>query len=154
MKKKFFVIILFLFTISCGFSPIYNASDLKDVNINVAKYSGDKDLNKLFSFNLKKYNKPEIENIFNLNISTNYSKIVLSKNKSGSPENYNLILSVKFEVSKQKFNKLITFNETIELKNNDNKYEENTYERIVKENFTRNAIQKLILELHQIKNDI
>lgn len=151
MKKKFFIIIIFLFIASCGFSPIHNLTGLQNISINVSKYSGDNDLNNLFNFIFKKYNKSEVENKFNLQITTNYSKIILSKNKSGTPENYNLILNVKFEISREKLNKVISFSETYEIKNIDNKYDETTYERNIKENFSKKATQKLILELRNIK---
>ena len=54
--KSINLIIIFLFFISCGYSPIYK--DLSDINfsINLNKVSGNRTLNNLFKSNLNNYN--------------------------------------------------------------------------------------------------
>ena len=155
MKKILIILTFFFLTPSCGFTPIYENKVLNNFHLEVLDYKGDKNLNNLINFNLKKFNNfnDNKENIINLIITSNYEKMILSKNKSGIAEQYSLLLAVNFDVSSKNLNKRLSYQETFNIKNIDNQFDENQYEQNLKENFIRKTTQSLIVDLKRLNND-
>ena len=99
MNKKFILIIFILFFITnCGFQPIYSNNENSNIYLKINNIEGDREINNLIKQNLTRYQKTDAKNKFDLEIFTDFKKMVLSKNTSGVIVNYRLIISTKFEV--------------------------------------------------------
>ena len=92
MTKKITIFIFFIFLAGCGYSPLLNIEKIS-FYINDLNFSGDKKISNYILKNLKKYQNPK-ENTknYNVNIISNYEKTVSSKDGSGNPTNYNIIV--------------------------------------------------------------
>ena len=82
-QKSFIIIIICLFLQNCGFAPIYSDNKEKKISLNLVKIEGDDEMNSIVSTSLKRYSNNSSEKIYNLNITTDYKRNVLSKNKKG-----------------------------------------------------------------------
>ena len=155
MKKTLLILTFIILTSSCGFTPIYKSKGLENFNLEVLEYRGDRNLNNLINFNFKKFNnfKDNNKDKFTIIVTSNYKKIILSKNKSGTAEQYSLLLEVSFDVSSKNLKEIISYQETFNIKNIDNQYDENKYEQNLKENFIKKTTQSLILDLRRLNND-
>ena len=123
MFKKFAVsLILLLFTVNCGFTPIYSN---KNINISIEKlnFTGDRTINNYLKSNLYRYkNKDSTKKIF-LDVETNYKKNHLSKDSSGAINKYELIAQVTFIINPG--NQKIEFIQKKIMENMNNKFDEN-----------------------------
>ena len=95
--KKIFALILIIFVYSCGYTSIYQEMK-KDLNINILDMKGDFELNNYIKNDLKISSNKDSSNIHNLNIETEYNKIILAKDATGKVTDYNIEMNVKFIV--------------------------------------------------------
>ena len=75
---------------------------------------------------MKKHFNQEFENKFEININSNLSKNVISKNLQGKVTNYELEVTTRFEIFYQDKKEIVSF----------------------KENFTSSIYEKLLLKLN------
>ena len=149
--KKIFALILVIFVYSCGYTSIYQEMK-KDLNINILDMKGDFELNNYIKNDLKISSNKDSSNIHNLNIETEYNKIILAKDATGKVTDYNIEMSVKFiVVSNNNIN--ISFEENFKIKKNDDNFEQSNYERDIKRNFSKIVQEKLILDLIKISDN-
>ena len=145
MFKKFAVsLILLLFTVNCGFTPIYSN---KNINISIEKlnFTGDRTINNYLKSNLYKYkNKNSTKKIF-LDVKTDYKKIHLSKDSSGAINKYELIAQVTFIINPG--NQKIEFIQKKIMENMNNKFDEKDYETSTKQTFANIIADELIQKL-------
>ncbi len=100
MKKPINIIFLFiyLFIVSCGYSPLKNGNNT-NFYIGDLSIEGNRSINKHILNYLKIYNQPRDNSIrYDLKISTNYKKIVKSKDNKGNPSNYNLNVESSIQI--------------------------------------------------------
>ena len=100
MKKPINIIFLliYLFTISCGYSPL-KKGDNANFYIGDLKMQGDRSINNHISNYLKIYEKPGENSIrYDLVISTSYKKDITSKDDKGNPSNYNLSVDTNIQI--------------------------------------------------------
>ena len=90
MTKKITIFIFFIFLFGCGYTPLLNTEKIS-FYIDDLNFIGDKKINNYIFNNLKKYQRPK-ENTknYNINIVSNYEKIIANKDSSGNPTNYNI----------------------------------------------------------------
>ena len=149
--KKIFALILVIFVYSCGYTSIYQEMK-KDLNINILDMKGDFELNNYIKNDLKISSNKDSSNIHNLNIETEYNKIILAKDATGKVTDYNIEMSVKFiVVSNNNIN--ISFEENFKIKKNDDNFEQSNYERDIKKNFSQIVHEKLILDLIKLSDN-
>tara|TARA_Y100000768_G_scaffold181158_1_gene135688 strand:- start:2489 stop:2941 length:453 start_codon:yes stop_codon:yes gene_type:complete len=149
--KKIFALILVIFVYSCGYTSIYQEMK-KDLNINILDMKGDFELNNYIKNDLKISSNKDSSNIHNLNIETEYNKIILAKDATGKVTDYNIEMSVKFiVVSNNNIN--ISFEENFKIKKNDDNFEQSNYERDIKRNFSKIVQEKLILDLIKLSDN-
>ena len=145
MKKYIIFISLILFLTHCGFSPIY----LKKTNINFeienVNYKGDRDLNNFLKTNLDQYKNEKSDRKILIDATSEYEKIILTKNTASEITNYKLVAKVTFLIKSA--NKKISFTEEEIISSMDDKFEEARKERAAKQNFARSISNKLISEL-------
>ena len=145
MKKNIIIISLIFFLTNCGFTPIY----LKNTNVNFSIkqviYTGDKELNNFLKTNLSQYKNEKNENKIYIETNSIYEKIILSKDGAGKVTNYQLKAEVTFLIKPS--NKKIKITEKKIMDSMDDKFEEDRYERSIKQNFASSISNKLSLEL-------
>jgi hypothetical protein len=145
IKKNIIYISLIFFFTSCGFSPIY----LKNTNVNFSiaevNFSGDRDLNNFLRTNLNQYKNKNVNNKIYIDANSIYRKIILSKDGTGQVTNYQLEAEVIFLV--KPLNKKIIITEKKIMDSMNDKFEEDRYERTIKQNFASSISNKLSLEL-------
>ena len=99
MFKKIFFVLIFINFSNCGFVPINNIDNNKNLKIqNIKIISGDRKINMSLQRNLKKYQQNNSENHFDITITSNYEKTTISKNTAGASTSYQLKASVYFEI--------------------------------------------------------
>ena len=137
--------------IGCGYSPLYkNLSDI-DFKINLKNISGDRDLNNFVKSNINQYVNKKSAKIFEININSKYEKITVSKNVTGTATNYELRGTISFDVSSEDISRKIVLKESVTIKKMENIFDEESYEKNVKQNFANSITRRLFLMLTQIK---
>lgn len=137
--------------IGCGYSPLYkNLSDI-DFKINLKNISGDRDLNNFVKSNINQYVNKKSAKIFEININSKYEKITVSKNVTGTATNYELRGTISFDVSSEDISRKIVLKESVMIKKMENIFDEENYEKNVKQNFANSITRRLFLMLTQIK---
>ena len=145
IKKNIIFLSLILFLNSCGFTPIYLKNNNVNFSIEQANFIGDRELNNFLKINLNKYKNEEVNNKIFIEVTSEYNKIILSKDSAGEVTNYQLEANVVFLI--ESTNKVIKINEKKIMENMSDKFEETKYERSVKQSFALSIINKLISEL-------
>jgi len=145
MKKSIIVLSLIFFLSNCGFTPIYQKNTNVNFSIEQASYSGDRELNNFLKTNLGKYKNKKTDNKINIEVTSVYKKIILSKDATGEVTNYQLEAEVKFLIESK--NKEIIITEKHIMNSMSDKFEEARYERTIKQNFASSMSNKLSSEL-------
>ena len=150
-QKSLIIIIICLFLQSCGFAPIYSDNKEKKISLNLVKIEGDDEMNNIVSTSLKRYSNNSSGKIYNLNITTDYKRNVLSKNKKGEITNYLLISKISFEVLNNENAEIYNFEDETKSANISNQFEFKQYEKAIKKNFINLKIDELILRLSNLQ---
>ena len=145
MKKHIILISLIFFLTHCGFSPIYIKNTNTDFSIESVNYQGDRDLNNFLKTNLEQYKSEKSNRKILIEATSDYRKIILTKNTASEVTNYKLIAKVTFLIKST--NKKINITEEKIINSVDDKFEESRKERAAKQNFARSISNKLISEL-------
>ena len=148
-KKLILIIIMCNLVIQCGFTPLYSTKE-KDVNFSISEitFKGDKIINNYLKTNLSKYKNEIYDKNFSIKAFTTYNKETLSKDKTANITDYELSVKTIFSISENnKFIKEIIISEKKEMNNQTDKFEEQKYERVIKQNFAASMSNKLIVEL-------
>ena len=145
IKKNIILISLIFFLTSCGFTPIYLKNTDLSFSIEQVNYKGDRDLNNFLKTNLIKYKNKKSDNKIYIEANSTYKKIVLSKDSTGEITSYQLEAEVIFSI--MPLNKKIKIREKKIMNSKDDKFEEDRYERSVKQNFASSISNKLSTEL-------
>ena len=150
-------IIIFLLSIifslnNCGYTPQYAKDKELNFSMEIANLSGDRDFNnslktKLNRYSIKKEN--QIRN-FKIYINSDYEKNTSLKDSSGAATEYELKMTVNFNISYNDNQKEITFKETFNMKKMDDTFEERNYEKTIKNNFADIIKEKLIFYLMRL----
>ena len=136
-------------TIQCGFTPLYSTKQ-RDINFSISEtnFKGDKIINNYLKTNLSKYKNEDYEKKFTIKTSTKYDKKTLSKDETANITDYELSVKTIFSISlNNKFIKEISISEKKEMNNQTDKFEEQKYEKVIKQNFAASIANKLIIEL-------
>ena len=152
--KKFALAILFLLILnSCDYEPIYNSKNAKFAILEI-KTEGDKKINKILVKKLEIYNYNEntsAKEKYNLNITSNVSKNIASKDKKGNPTAFTLIISFELEIEDSLGEKKYKiFEQSANYDNNSNKFNLRKYENSIKENIVENINENIIQYLQNL----
>ena len=148
MKKICTIILILLFTQSCGYTPMYSKNQKVNFYIKSVEFAeSDKDLASYLKLNLNNYfeKKDGSEYIINANIS--YKKTIASKDSTGEIEEYNLSSVAKFIIKSNNFSKTININESFKMENFSDEFQEKEYEDNIKKNIARTVTSKLLFQL-------
>ena len=149
--KKLFLIFTIIFLTSCGYTAVYKNQDKPNYKINIENISGNKIINNKIKNKFKKYSSINSDKIYFINIKTDFAKTVLSKNKTGRTTNVKLSTNIIFNVKHGNKVKNYSFQESLNIKNSTDLYEQNNYENSIINNFVNKKNEKLILQLNTLK---
>ena len=151
---KYFL--LFLFLLSCGYSPIYQADQKSNFKLGLIEFSGEKEISRLIIRNLEKLKNNKSGNVYNVNFISTEKNIVATKDKKGNASSYKITIMVDFYLNNQSndknFNKKF-IKETV-YNSMDNKFELNQYKKNIKKNMTSQILQDIRVFLNIIENDL
>ena len=142
--KNIAILTFVLFLSHCGYSSIYKNQQSLDFQFNIIKTEGDYEMNNLIKNEIKLYTNTDSQKIYNIKIDTDYTKEVLTKNSSGVITDYNLITTSKVSINLKNQTKIFEFEESINIKNQSDTFEQNIYEKNIKRNFASSIREKLI----------
>ena len=86
--------------------------------------------------------------IINIKINTNYIRTTLARNTKGTPTDFELKATSRFEVTNLDKKKNFTIEEKFNYKKMSNSYEQSNYEKTIKKNLASSITRKLILRLN------
>ena len=154
--KNFKYFLLFLFLLSCGYSPIYQADQKSNFKLGVIEFSGEKEISRLIIRNLERLKNNKSSNVYNVNFISTEENIVATKDKKGNASSYKITIIVDFylnnESNDKNFNKKF-IKETI-YNSMDNRFELNQYKKNIKKNMTSQILQDIRVFLNIIENDL
>ena len=142
--KNIAILTFVLFLSHCGYSSIYKNQQSLDFQFNIIKTEGDYEMNNLIKNEIKLYTNTDSQKIYNIKINTDYKKGVLTKNSSGVITDYNLSTTSEVSINLKDQTKIFEFEESINIKNQSDTFEQNVYERNIKRNFASSIREKLI----------
>ena len=145
IKKNILVISLLFFLNSCGFQPIYSKNNNVDFSIEQIDFTGDRELNNFIKTNLYQYKNSDNNNKIFIEAKSEYNKFILTKDGKGEVTNYELNAEIVFLIKPT--NKQIKISEKKIMESMADKFEENKYEKSIKQNFASSITFKLIQEL-------
>jgi len=151
LKRNLILLLILLFINNCGFTPIYNTSEKMDYNIILIEKEGDNLINNKIISEFARLTKKDSNKIFNIKLTTNYSKSIISKDAKGSATNYEISVNAIFNIEYENTSKEIVINEKQKIKNITDIFEQRNYENTLKNNFALSIVNKLNIELLSIK---
>ena len=151
MKKIIIIFIFFLY--GCGYTSVYKDQINKNILITIVDMQGDNILNNSLKNQLTMASYEESVNIFNISLSSNYEKIIISKNTAGLATDYELKATVNFNVSKNGINKKIILSQSLNIKNEGENFEQRNYENSIKRNFVLSIKNKLVTYLNNFDDN-
>ena len=151
IKKYINLLIIFIFISSCGYTPIYSNSSNSKFKLIITNVEGDTSVNNLIKSQLFKYQKINSENVFEVDIISQYNKEILSKSATGAVTNYRITVDSNFNIKNKNISKIITITESLDMKKEGNLFEEKNYEKLIKKDLVNLVTNKLILEINKIE---
>ena len=150
MKNKILVFFLILLFTGCGFTPMYNNYSKLDYNISISDKKGDRFINNIIGNEIRRISNSDSKNQLNIKIDTKFEKIVVTKDTKGSVSEYKLNAKT-IVVLENLNNKSLEFNESQNLKNISDVFQQKNYENTIKRNFAFSIVRKFNLSLIDLK---
>ena len=122
-----------------------------DYNIILIEKEGDNLINNKIISEITRLAKKDSNKIFNIKLTTNYSKSIISKDAKGSATNYEISVNAIFNIEYENTSKEIVINEKQKIKKITDIFEQRNYENTLKNNFALSIVNKLNIELLSIK---
>ena len=94
MTKNFKYFFIFLFLLSCGYTPVYQIKKDSNFKIDNINFSGNKNIGRKIIRNLENLEANDAKNIFDLDLNTSKQESIVSKDKKGNATSYKLVLTV------------------------------------------------------------
>ena len=148
LKKIFIFPVLFLFFLSCGYTPIFSK---KDVNFSIEKieFLGDKNVKKKISHSLSNYrNKPDKEKKVSLIVNSSKKISVASKNTKGEAQTNRISIETIVKIILSENNFIVkNFNKSSIYTIIDRKSEQKSIENKLTENLSNEIALQIIFEI-------
>ena len=138
---------IFIFLSNCGYTPIYSNSKNNKINIQIQKISGNKEINSLIVQKLSTYDDDNSNKIYNVEVKSDFQKLILTKDTAGNATNFRLNLNITFISTSSEDSKKYLFFEKFDMKKGDTIFEEEEYENIIKNDMINLIIQRFISQL-------
>ena len=153
--KKIILYFCFLAIYGCaGYEPLFSTKELSYYVIDI-KNVNKNNLTEKISKRLKNYTSKGNGNKkgYKLEISSNMSNIISSKDGKGNVSSYKMIVNVNVKVFNQDSNLLIStlnFNKDFVYNNQENKSNLDKYKKDIQENIINKISQDIIIKLQSI----
>jgi len=151
--RNIILIFCLIFLCSCGYTSIYKNQKFQNFQINIIEMVGDNEFNNLFRNELGLYSNTDSNEKYDILVNSKYQKIIVSKNSSGVATDYKILVNTKINVNLNKETKKLEFNESINIKNNSNSFEQNRYERNIKRNFASSIREKFLIKILNLNDN-
>ena len=154
--KNFKYLFIFVFVLSCGYTPIYQTDQKLNIKLDTINSSGNKDISREIAKNLEKHKDNETNNVFNLFINSNKKEDIVTKDKKGNATSYKLTLEVDINLSNISNDKKFTkkFSKNMSFNSKSNKFELDQYRLNLKKNMIAQILQDINLYLRNLENDL
>ena len=159
MKKKILtsLFVLLVTLPGCGYEPIFSSKSInsdKSISIEKIIFESDNKINYLFERKLKFFQKkiPNSEK-FNLILNIEENKKILSKNKVGDPETFDLEIITRASIFNNKDVILYSsnFKSNKNYNNLENKFDLRQEENIIKNNLVDEIVNEIISKIFEIQ---
>ena len=153
--KKIILYFCFLAIYGCaGYEPLFSTKNISYYLIDIENISKN-DLTEKISKRLKNYTSKGNNNKkgYKLEISSNMSNIISSKDGKGNVSSYKMIVNVNVKVFNQDSDLLIStlnFNKDFVYNNQENKSNLDKYKKDIQENIINKISQDIIIKLQSI----
>ena len=108
MIKKTKYLFIFLFLLSCGYSPIYQSENEINFKLGVINFYGDKEIGREIVKGLEKFKKGKDLNVFNASFDITKKEIIITKDKKGDPSSFRTIIEMNLDLTYQRNGKVFT----------------------------------------------
>ncbi len=152
MKEKL-IFVLLLFIYGCGYAPIHSGIEKNDLKLVILSEEGDAEMNNMIKNQIKIFSISNSDNIYKIRLKTSFDKSIISKDATGTATNYKINTKINFAFNKNNKDYKINFDENFNVKNISNTYEQANYEKTLIENFTRTAVDNLMIKLMSIDDN-
>ena len=154
--KNLKYIFIFVFLLSCDYTPIYQTDQKLNIKLNTINFSGDKNINREIVKNLEKYRDSDTNNIFDLSISSTKKEDIVTKDKKGNATSYKLTLEVDINLSNISNDKKFTkkFSKDMSFNSKNNKFELDQYRLNLEKNMISQILQDINIYLRNLENDL
>ena len=156
MKKNFKYFLIFLFLLSCGYTPVYQIKKDSNFKIDSINFSGNKNIGREITRGLENFEGNSAKNIFDLDFNTSKEESIVSKDKKGNATSYKLVLTVNVnftnKINKKNYEKTFTKETTFNSKKN--KFELDQYRLNLEKNMISQILQEINLYLKNLENDL
>ena len=154
--KNLKYLFIFVFVLSCGYTPIYQTDQKLNIKLDNVNSSGDKDINREIVKNLDKYRDGDTNNIFDLSINSSKREDIVTKDKKGNATSYKLTLEVDVNLSKISNNKKFAkkFAKDMSFNSKNNKFELDQYRLNIQKNMIAQILQDINTYLKNLENDL
>tara|TARA_Y100000768_G_scaffold382441_1_gene362770 strand:+ start:615 stop:1082 length:468 start_codon:yes stop_codon:yes gene_type:complete len=154
--KSLKYLIVFIFFVSCGYTPIYQNDQISKFKLETINHTGDKKIGRELLNNLQRFKDNKSNDIFDLYLTSVKRENVVSKDKKGDPSSYKIELEVNLDLVgknndkkfSKKFMKGTTYNS---LENN---FELNRYKKKLEKNLTSQLLQEINNFFGVLQNDL
>ena len=156
MIQKTKYLFIFLFLLSCGYSPIYQSNNEVNFKLDLINYSGDKEIGREIVRGLEKFKKGENLNIFNARFDVTKKETIVTKDKKGDPSSFKTTIEMNLDLTNQKNNSVFTrkFIEEITYDSMENKFELNKYKNKLEKNMIFKILSDINIYFNIIQNDL
>ena len=156
MTKNFKYFFIFLFLLSCGYTPVYQIKKDSNIQINTINFSGDKVIGREIIRGLENFRENNAKNIFDLDINILKQESIVTKDKKGNATSYKLVLTVEAyftdKINIKNYEKKFTKETTFNSKNN--KFELDQLRINLEKNMISQILQDINIFLGIIVNDL
>ena len=151
INKKLFTVITFLLLLGCGYQPIYSSKE-SIFTIEKIELIQKNIINRKIRNVLKIYqNGSTTERVYDLKISSERTKAVLTKDSKGDPKIFAINILVDVKIIENDFIKETkSFNKKSSYSNSTNKFDLKQYEDKIASNLTNKIIEEIIIYLQSI----
>ena len=146
--SNYILILSLLLLTNCGYQAVLNNQNYQ-FSINVNKINGDQKINSLIINRLQQLE--ENEKIYNLSLTSNIEKLIISKDSKGDPSIFEIKINVNYVVKKDeeilisnKINKKTTYN------NITDKFELENYEKTIINNLVSEISDIIMLSISKV----
>ena len=156
MINNFKYLFIFLFLLSCGYTPVYQIKKNSNFKIDTIDFSGDKNIGREIVRGLENFEENDTKNIFDLDFNTSKQESIVSKDKKGNATSYKLVLIVDAyftnKINNKNYEKKFTKETTFNSKNN--KFELDQLKSNLEKNMISQILQDISIFLGLIGNDL